>query len=1050
MKLLHERIAEYAALFPDKAAAEDSDGVLTYWQLAEKSASVAEALAGIGFRGGDAAAVYVPYTKDIATGIVSILRAGGICVPLDEKHPAKRQEYILENCEAKAILTVRELWEKKPLDVPENRVIFLDVQTKAPEGLPCQATLTEESPALLLYTSGTTGKPKGVLYSHSFVTHIADYMDVFEGTGMNADTRSGIMSSFSFIGSQTFLLGPLVKGGTACIAPEEARHDSASLYRFIRMASITHIFVPSALAAILAEDYDIRNMRIFAAGEKLRSFHAAFPGNCLINSYGSTEMRGVMSKRIFENETRITVGKPYPGAEARIVGDDTLDPVPAGEAGELLISDGSMARAYYKEPELSAEKWVRADGKTWFRTGDRARCTEDGEYEILGRTDHMIKVRGFRVETGEVESQIAEALSRTGQHGIGQLVVAKKTVSGSEHLCCYYEGQQALDSGAVSEEIAKSLPEYMTPHFWIRMDRLPRNMNGKVVRDQLPQPKLERKALSAIDNEVTGRLVWTAAEVLEISEPIGPDDTFTGLGGTSLTALVLAERLREQGIKVTVAQILRLNVLRKISEAADVAWEQFWTPAEFDKVKAGFEQRGEHILKVLPLSARQNEMLYHSMIHPDRSDSLNAVVLQLDSIVAEAHIRQALDILSEENEELRSAIVYHDFVSVRQVITDRKIPLEMAKAGAFDSREMIELHNRLINEPFDPQYSSLMRVSAIYSGKETFLYIITHGIGVGKLQRRALLARLMALLENKCPDDPSIREWREMLETGLSAAETDAAEEQGRVPADAIRGEAPPEIYVYSENDGPKLVFVHTGNTGSEAYYRLAERIGDRISFAVIEPFNLYHPDEVRHGIREIAAKYIEILKRHQPEGPYLLGGWCYGGVVAHEMACQLEQAEEQVRHLFMLDSHALGNRKLATLSGSMSADINREYFETCPLFAELREKGMLESVVNNAVQVSQDLMNHRPSLYRGPATYFKPRKIPANVSAESRKYWETMMGFSAGNYERYCLKDQLKIILTPDEHDLMMEKASLDIIVPEILKDICGHSASLPESQEK
>ena len=176
-----------------------------------------------------------------------------------------------------------------------------------------------------------------------------------------------------------------------------------------------------------------------------------------------------------------------------------------------------------------------------------------------------------------------------------------------------------------------------------------------------------------------------------------------------------------------------------------------------------------------------------------------------------------------------------------------------------------------------------------------------------------------------------------------------------------------------------------------------------------------------------------------QPEGPYRLGGWCYGGVVAHEMACQLEQAGEQVQCLFMLDAHAMDSQELVKLSGNMQTDMNREYFETCPLFAELREKGMLEDVIRNAIQVGQDLKNHRPAMYGGAVTYFKPGRIPAGVSAEGRKYWETMMGYTAGNYEHYCREDRLRIILTPDEHDLMMEDSSLDMIVPEILKDMDG-----------
>ena len=202
----------------------------------------------------------------------------------------------------------------------------------------------------------------------------------------------------------------------------------------------------------------------------------------------------------------------------------------------------------------------------------------------------------------------------------------------------------------------------------------------------------------------------------------------------------------------------------------------------------------------------------------------------------------------------------------------------------------------------------------------------------------------------------------------------------------------------------------------------------------MIEPFNLYHPDEAVYGIRNIAANYIRILKKQQPNGPYLLGGWCYGGVVAHEMACQLEAAGEEVRHLFMLDSHALDSVNLRKMSEAMLSSANRNYFETSPLFAELRQSGMLDAVVTNAAHVAEDLKNHRPSVFHGSVTYFKPDTIPAGVTGDNRRYWEKMMEFEAGNFEHYCCRDKLRIVHTPHEHDLMMDDPSLDIIVPEIL----------------
>ena len=154
-------------------------------------------------------------------------------------------------------------------------------------------------------------------------------------------------------------------------------------------------------------------------------------------------------------------------------------------------------------------------------------------------------------------------------------------------------------------------------------------------------------------------------------------------------------------------------------------------------------------------------------------------------------------------------------------------------------------------------------------------------------------------------------------------------------------------------------------------------------------------------------------------------------------MACQLRQAGEDVRHLFMLDSHALGNAKLREMSKGMLSEINAEYFETSPLFAELRQNGMLEAMITNAAHVCEDLVAHTPSFYDGNVTYFKPDLVPAGVTGDNLKYWNGMMKFEAGNYENYCDRQRMTIIHTPHEHDLMMDDPSLDVIVPAFFRAV-------------
>ena len=1034
MKLIHELIAEYATVFPDKSAVTDPFGEITYGELEEKSAAVSAELVSLGVKRGDMVAVYVPYAKEIMVGAVSVFRTGCVFVPFDEAYPVNRLEYMLENCEAAALMTTHALWESKKLNFPDEKVIFLDDSHTAGK-IPVQCNdLNEDSPAVLLYTSGTTGNPKGVQHSHRMLLHLADCFKAQDGLAMNSETRSGVIASFTFVAAQTFMMGPIVNGGTACIAPNEARKDMGGLYRFIKESRITHIFIPSGLAAIMAEDYDLSGVLVFAAGEKLRNFRAFSPENVVINLYGSTEATGIFTKRIHGDEERILVGKSYKNTKAMIV-DENLKPVAQGEVGELLISNDYMSKGYYKLPELSAEKWVEADGLIWFRTGDRALCNDDGDYDILGRMDNMVKLRGFRIETGEVETQISNALNRLGISDVGQFVVVIKTLGGTEHLTCYYEAEEKLDKKALQKEIAGYLAEYMIPDVWVRMDELPRNVNGKVMRSGLPQPKREQKALGALDSEVLVRVLMTAADVLGTDYFIGPDDRFTDIGGTSLNAMQFSAALREQGIKIGGAQILQYNVLRKIADMAEVAYEQLWSIEEYREIRKDFASRGEHIQKVFPISAKQDEMLFEQIIYPDSPGFKDAFFLQVDSIVSEQSLRNALDIVAEENEELRSSIVFHNVSVIQQVVTDRKIPLKIIEADKIEIEKLDDLREQTLNVQTDLQYDSMMKVICLHAENMSFLYFLTNYIAISDTQLRSYIVKLMSELEKDYPEDSSIRGWREVLEIEPDCEENTVL--SGAKKSVNISANIPDDICVYSENNGQKVVFVHTGNTGSSAYYRLADRIGDKVSFAVIEPYNLYHPDTACYGIKNIAENYIRILKKYQPNGPYILGGWCYGGVVAHEMACRLLQAGEEVRHLFMLDSHALGNAKLKKLSKGMLSEINVKYFETCPLFAELRESGMLEAMIQNAVHVSEDLYNHIPSFYNGSVTYFKPDSIPSGATGDNFKYWNSMMKFEAGNYENYCEKGKMHIIHTPHEHDLMMDDASLDIIVPALLKSI-------------
>ncbi|MBQ6537843.1 MAG: AMP-binding protein, partial [Eubacterium sp.] len=774
--MLHELVDQYASDHPDKPALIDMDGEMSYGELVNKSNLAAGMLKSFGFETGDAAAIYVTYSKSILLGTVSVLRAGGVFIPMDDAYPIERLQYILKDSHAKAVLTVRALWERKKLDFPEDRVIFLDELTGEYAFEKTDEKLDDLSPAMLLYTSGTTGNPKGVLHNQAMMVHIADWINSVDGAAMDEKTRTGVMSSFSFVGSQMYLLGPLSKGGTVCIAPEVARKDLVSLYQFICEADITHIFLPAGLAVILAEDYDISGRNVFAAGEKLRNFRPYNQDIFLINSYGSTELSGVMAKKVFGDEEVISVGKPWENNAVMIV-DEALKQTAPGEAGELLVSGRYMSRCYYGLPELSSEKWIELDGATWFRTGDRASFTPEGDCVILGRTDNMVKLRGFRIETGEVEAQIARAAARLDREDVGETVVLVKTVSGTEHLCCYYEADKDIDQNKMTEEISKYLAEYMVPDIWIHVDEFPRNTNGKILRRELPQPKSRHRTSGVLDSELISRIVITAADVLKPDGFIGPDDRFTDIGGTSLNAMQYAVQLRRQGIRISGSRIVQLNELRKIAEAAEVSYEHFWTAEEYSAIQKSFASRGEHIEKVLPLSTKQDEMLFMHILHPDRAEFRTTWFLQVDSQLSEKSLRGALDTVADENPLLRASVVFKDVSVIQQVITDRRIPLQMIEKQTFGSREMTSLRSQIRAESVDLQSDSLVKVYSIHTKERNFLCVKSYGIFVDEVMFRSCITRLMEILKTEYPEDVSINDWCEILTFGLENDEKNAPDE---------------------------------------------------------------------------------------------------------------------------------------------------------------------------------------------------------------------------------------------------------------------------------
>ena len=308
-------------------------------------------------------------------------------------------------------------------------------------------------------------------------------------------------------------------------------------------------------------------------------------------------------------------------------------------------------------------------------------------------------------------------------------------------------------------------------------------------------------------------------------------------------------------------------------------------------------------------------------------------------------------------------------------------------------------------------FCEVLSVSMEYVGADSSFF----ELGGDSIQIMRLCAGIVKAFHKDVPpariyENPTVRGIARILEETSSEAPLD---------------------YVYSSHeDKAPLVFIHTGSTGSEAYYALANDIKDCCSFSVIEQYNIYHPDDVREGIPAIAAKYIEILKKRQPKGPYNLGGWCYGGMIAYEMACQLKEAGEDMGSLILIDAYIMNSDfdKRLVIANQVER-VNREYYENNPLFADFRERGMLETIIENSRKVGRNMAEFEPRPYTGRVHYFKATKIAENLQTTQRTYFAHIVREIAGGLQKFILPHQLTVYDIAEHHDGMMSDTGRKII---------------------
>jgi amino acid adenylation domain-containing protein len=545
-RCVHELFERSAAVAPDAIAVVAGEEHLSYGELDRRANRLAHWLRGRGARPDELVGIAMERAPEMVVAIYGVLKAGAAYLPLDPTHPAQRQRLLLRAAAARVLLTQERF--RGSLAGADLDTLHLDSEWGAVAGCPRDRPAPAARPdnlAYVMHTSGSTGQPKGVMTTHR---NLVDVMAFLRRTyRLAADDRVLQHLPFSFDMSDGELFLPLVSGACAVLAPPAGRWDPDRMVGLIRDQAITSVqFVPTVLAVLFerAEFRACRSLRhVLSGGDALATdlvnrFLAAMPWTVLHNFYGPTE--ATMGQTYWpcaagDPAAIAPIGAPIDNVRTYVL-DRGLRPLPVGATGELCIGGVTLARGYLRQPDATAAKFVPDPygveaGARMYRSGDLARWRPDGTLEFVGRVDHQVKLRGFRMEPAEVQA----ALDR--HPGVRQsFAMVRDDGAGDRSLVAYVVPEAGREPSAADLRgvLREWLPEYMVPSAFVLVDAFPLTSAGKVDRGALPAPERERAPAAVLPSTGLERVVaevWGRA--LRI-DPVGVDDNFFDLGGHSL------------------------------------------------------------------------------------------------------------------------------------------------------------------------------------------------------------------------------------------------------------------------------------------------------------------------------------------------------------------------------------------------------------------------------------------------------------------------------------------------------------------------------------
>lgn len=790
-KCLHDIVAAQAQLTPDAPAVLSDKENLTYQELNERANQFSQYLQELGVGPDHLVGICVERSVTMVVGLLGILKAGGAYVPLDPEYPEERLAFMIEDARLSVIVTTQDLLDRLP--AVQGHIVCMDrdaelIRTRRKESAASNVTL--QNLAYVIYTSGSTGRPKGVMISHRSINNRLLWMQ--HAFPLEASDRVLQKTVYSFDASVWEIFLPLMTGAQVFMAQPGGHKDSAYLVAAVADQEITVLqLVPSMLQVVIEEPQLSRwrsLKRLFCGGEALpielqKRFFQLVDAE-LINLYGPTEVSIDATSWICQrnsNQAGIVIGRPIANTQVYVL-DERLRLAPIGVAGELFVSGLGLARGYHRRPDLTAERFLpdpfsAETGQLMYRTGDLARYHEDGAIEYLGRADHQVKLRGFRVELGEIEAvllehqAVREAVVTIGQDATGNqrllAYVVPKNGNGKSHL----DEQDLLNiDGRIEQEepgnghptridlstdslrshIAAQVPPYLVPSAFVVLDRMPLLPNGKVDRFGLPAPE-------AIISEIKPTYVAPRTPVEEVMARIWEDvlgvtqisvtANFFDLGGHSLLATQVMSRLREAlSCEMPLRRLFELPTIAELAAAVEQEKKFGSSPAQLSPIET-VDRAGE-----LSLSFAQERLWFLQQMEPASSAYNLFTGIRMHGRLDVAALEWTLQEIVRRHEILRMTFETVDGHPRQRINPAFTFSLPVTDLSAWEDDERAAEVERVATDtartPFDLVRGPLLRAKLLKLGDEEHVLLLTmHHIISDGWSNTVLVREVTALYE---------------------------------------------------------------------------------------------------------------------------------------------------------------------------------------------------------------------------------------------------------------------------------------------------------------